>query len=352
MGSGGSVLENDPGIIPRVMEQIFKLKNERSDTTTEITVSFMELYMEELRDLLAPPTLEESKRPIVSIRENYQGEVEVTGVTEKSVHSLVEMGNCLSLGSRNRTTSSTKMNDESSRSHAIFTISIEHNHGDDMVTTSKFHLVDLAGSERAKRTGAEGQQFDEGVTINQSLFALGNVISALGDDTKRAAGHHVPYRDSKLTRLLQNSLGGNSRTMMIACVSPANDSVEETQNTLKYANRARNIKNKVVKNVDPHKAQLAALRNQMLSMQQELLQLKEGTGKTLVESDQAYEIQTLRDQLEMAHKQAQSYQDECAKAEAEKAQLELMLEQHGVSNNMKDGGLTLILGLIVWCRGG
>lgn len=203
MGSGGTVLESDPGIIPRVMEAIFNHKSQQDEESTTVSVSFMELYMEELRDLLVPSSVEESKRPLIAIRENYRGEVEVGGVTEKPVHSLREMGECLSQGSMNRTTSSTKMNDESSRSHAIFTINIEHNHGDDEVTTSKFHLVDLAGSERAKRTGAEGQQFDEGVTINQSLFALGNVISALGDDSKRSAGCHVPYRDSKLTRLLQ-----------------------------------------------------------------------------------------------------------------------------------------------------
>ena len=253
MGSGGSVLENDPGIIPRVMEEIYKRKGSDTNTSTVITVTFLELYMEELRDLLLPGGADDPKRPQVSIRENVNGGVEVCGATEKEVGSLCEMGNCLSQGSRCRTTSATKMNDESSRSHAIFTIGIEHHHENEEITTAQFHLVDLAGSERAKRTGAEGAQFDEGVTINQSLFALGNVISALGDDSKRNGNVHVPYRDSKLTRMLQNSLGGNSRTLMIACVSPADDSIAETENTLRYANRARNIKNKIVQNYDPHK---------------------------------------------------------------------------------------------------
>ncbi|KAG4142672.1 hypothetical protein ERO13_D06G144300v2 [Gossypium hirsutum] len=143
------------------------------------------------------------------------------------------------------------MNSQSSRSHAIFTISMEQKKiasclsgvnddtGEDILC-AKLHLVDLAGSERAN-----GMRFKEG------LLALGNVISALGDEKKRKEGGHVPYRDSKLTRLLQDSLGGNSKTVMIACVSPADTNAEETLNTLKYANRARNIQNKAVLNSDP-----------------------------------------------------------------------------------------------------
>jgi hypothetical protein len=113
------------------------------------------------------------------------------------------------------------------------------------------HIVDLAGSERQKRTGAVGNRFQESVRINQGLLALGNVISALGDPRKSRRRHHIPYRDSKLTRLLQDSLGGNSQTLMIACVTPALNSLEETLNVSKYANRARNIKNKAKVNVEP-----------------------------------------------------------------------------------------------------
>ena len=120
---------------------------------------------------------------------------------------------------------------------------------------AKFHFVDLAGSERAKRTGATGATLKEGISINKGLLALSNVISALTEDAKKNA--HVPYRDSKLTRILQDSLGGNSRTSMIACVSPAEVNFEETLNTLKYASRARNIKNKPIVNRDPNSAQIA-----------------------------------------------------------------------------------------------
>lgn len=128
------------------------------------------------------------------------------------------------------------------------------------VRKSKFHFVDLAGSERAKRTGASGMQLKEGIEINKGLLALGNVISALGDETKRGKVH-VPYRDSKLTRLLRDSLGGNSKTLMICCVSPAAVNYNESLNALRYANRARNIKNKPVINRDPTLVMVEQLRN-------------------------------------------------------------------------------------------
>uniref|UniRef100_A0A3P8V674 Kinesin-like protein KIF21B n=1 Tax=Cynoglossus semilaevis TaxID=244447 RepID=A0A3P8V674_CYNSE len=139
---------------------------------------------------------------------------------------------------------------------------------------AKFHFVDLAGSERLKRTGATGERAREGISINCGLLALGNVISALGDQAKKAG--HVPYRDSKLTRLLQDSLGGNSRTMMIACVSPSDRDFMETLNTLKYANRARNIKNKVVVNQDKTSQQINSLRAEIARLQLELMEYKAG----------------------------------------------------------------------------
>merc|ERR1719424_2080476 len=144
----------------------------------------------------------------------------------------------------------------------------------DRYKAAKFHLVDLAGSERAKRTGAIGTRFKESVSINSGLLALGNVISASGDPAKR--GHHVPYRESKLTRLLQDSLGGNSRTVMVACVSCADCDFEETANTLKYAHRARNIKNKPVVNHDPRVAQLAAMQDEIQALRDELRRVSTG----------------------------------------------------------------------------
>ena len=284
MGSAahGVYLQAELGVIPRVILRIFKMIEERSvDEASEVefavSVTFIEIYGEDVRDLLADDSRSETCGiGAVTVRE-LEGELTLVGATQLVVKSSADTLDALERGSLVRTTASTMMNDTSSRSHAIFSISLSSTRGSDgdaveaEVTgkrakeenefrSSKFHFVDLAGSERAKRTGASGLRMREGININKGLLALGNVISSLGDQKKRAAGAHVPYRDSKLTRILQDSLGGNSRTLMVACVSPADDSMEETLNALKYANRARNIKNKAIINRDPRSLQLAALR--------------------------------------------------------------------------------------------
>lgn len=201
------------------------------------------------------------------------------------------------------------MNTQSSRSHAIFTLNIrqqrlvpseEFDSKDLETLTAKFHFVDLAGSERLKRTGATGERAKEGISINCGLLALGNVISALGDKSKKAL--HVPYRDSKLTRLLQDSLGGNSQTVMIACISPSDRDFMETLNTLKYANRARNIKNKVFINQDKTCRTLAHLRQQISQLQIELAEYKQGKriiGKDGLETvnDMFYENNMLQGEI-------------------------------------------------------
>lgn len=210
---------------------------------------------EEIRDLLVfgENQAKLNRTTSVSVREMPGGGVCLAGATEKEVMSKEQTGELLLHGSQFRATASTNMNARSSRSHAIFTITLEQRKqvvlnddsqknsdededspGDDETVedflTAKMHLVDLAGSERAKRTKAEGQRLKEGIDINKGLLALGKVISALVEHHR-----HVPYRDSKLTRLLQDSLGGNSRTVMIACVSPADINAEETTNTLRWA---------------------------------------------------------------------------------------------------------------------
>lgn len=292
MGEGSNV-----GVIPKVVESIFKRVEATKDSTEFlIRVSFIEIFKEEVFDLLDPNSPVVSKadgaslakpavpaRVPIQIRETVNGGITLAGVTEAEVRTKEEMATYLSRGSQSRATGSTNMNSQSSRSHAIFTITMEQKKpshclpgvtnddiGDDILC-AKLHLVDLAGSERAKRTGADGMRFKEGIHINKGLLALGNVISALGDEKKRKEGGHVPYRDSKLTRLLQDSLGGNSKTVMIACVSPADTNAEETLNTLKYANRARNIQNKAVINRDPMAAQVQRMRSQIEQLQAELL---------------------------------------------------------------------------------
>ncbi|KAE8653961.1 Kinesin-like protein FRA1 [Hibiscus syriacus] len=286
------------GIIPQVMNALFsKIESLKHQIGFQLHVSFIEILKEEVRDLLDPTSLNKSDtangntgkvnvpgKPPIQIRESSNGVITLAGSTEVGVGTLKEMAACLEQGSLSRATGSTNMNNQSSRSHAIFTITLEQMHkanpisGDgipnDIMSEeylcAKLHLVDLAGSERAKRTGSDGMRFKEGVHINKGLLALGNVISALGDEKKRKEGVHVPYRDSKLTRLLQDSLGGNSRTVMIACISPADINAEETLNTLKYANRARNIQNKPVVNRDPMSSEMLKMRQQLEYLQAEL----------------------------------------------------------------------------------
>ncbi|KAF5746767.1 kinesin-like protein BC2 [Tripterygium wilfordii] len=297
MGTNYTGEGSNEGIIPKVMENIFKRVDKMKDSTEFlIRISFIEIFKEEVFDLLDPNYVIQTKgegvsvakpsgpaRVPIQIRETVNGGITLAGVTEAEVSTKEKMGLYLSRGSLSRATGSTNMNSQSSRSHAIFTITMEQKKisrstseedsddvGDDILC-AKLHLVDLAGSERAKRTGADGMRLKEGIHINKGLLALGNVISALGDEKKRKEGGHVPYRDSKLTRLLQDSLGGNSKTVMIACVSPADTNAEETLNTLKYANRARNIQNKAIINRDPMAAQMQRMRAQIEQLQAELL---------------------------------------------------------------------------------
>ena len=245
-----------------------------------VKLQFLELYGEEIRDLLTTS----SKHHKITIRDK-GGDAEVIGATEVSVSNAQEAMVCLTRGMLRRVTGATAMNAESSRSHAIMSVIIEQvtrsssELEGDAVTlqTSKFNFVDLAGSERQKRTNAKGQRMKEGININKGLLVLGNVISALalGDKNK-----FVPFRDSKLTRILRGSLGGNHKTLMIACASPSHKNAEESLNCLRYANRAKNIQNKAVVNIDPHSKLVNALRGQVEALAGELLRLSNrGGGK-------------------------------------------------------------------------
>ncbi|XP_068231625.1 chromosome-associated kinesin KIF4-like [Palaemon carinicauda] len=287
----------EAGIIPRAVRDIFDGVAKHTDCEFMVKVSFIELYKETLFDLLSNKTKDECA---VDIREDSRGGIKIVGLTEIPVTTLTETMKCLEQGAVNRATGATAMNARSSRSHAIFSLHIEQrnkNEGENIVS-SKFHLVDLAGSERAKKTGATGERFKEGVNINKGLLALGNVISALCEDNNRG---HIPYRDSKLTRLLQDSLGGNSHTVMLACVSPADSNLEETLSTLRYADRARKIKNKPIVNRDPQAAELAKLRQQVQQLQVQLLASSNGNnGFSQATND---EINSLLSQLKL-------YQDE------------------------------------------
>ncbi|KAJ1726310.1 hypothetical protein LPJ61_005272, partial [Coemansia biformis] len=243
------------GIVPRALHWLFAWAQTGPSALRpgiDIRVSFLEVYNEELIDLVAR-TQSRGVGPPIFIREDAKGNILWTGVREVTVTCADDALALLVDGSRERQTGGTRMNEKSSRSHAIYSISLAQTRlrkrsdadraTEPVKIVSKLHFVDLAGSERLKKTLAVGERQREGIAINSGLLALGNVISALGD-ANRGPLAHVPYRDSKLTYMLRDSLGGNAQTLLIACVSAAEVNATESINTLKYAARARNIKNR------------------------------------------------------------------------------------------------------------
>mmetsp|Transcript_4528 Transcript_4528/g.11315 ORF Transcript_4528/g.11315 Transcript_4528/m.11315 type:complete len:575 (-) Transcript_4528:133-1857(-) len=235
--------EDGKGIIPRAVEHLFD-EVERCAETDDVTisVSFVEIYLERIRDLL-----DKSKSKVnLEVRVDVKRGVYIDNATEQVVSSDAKLLKVLEAGSKMRHVSATGMNTESSRSHAIFMITIcKKNTKDLSVKTGKLFLVDLAGSEMVSKTGAKGEQLEEAKNINKSLSALGNVIKALTD----GKASYVPYRDSKLTRILQDSLGGTSRACLICACSPASWNITETMSTLRFGTRAKYIKNKPKKHV-------------------------------------------------------------------------------------------------------
>ena len=330
------------GLIPRTVHAIFERAEEirlasGPGASWECRLSFLELYNEEIIDLLSGAGVQ------VSIREERDGRIVWAGVREIKVKTLAEVMDILQAGSERRQTGSTNMNATSSRSHAIFSLTMVQkkrasagspsalrpetptrlkrpsstvgfpstrsptpssarggppssfhtpnrpgvlprpssmqlsasNQDDMVVVTSKFNMVDLAGSERLKRTAAQGERMREGISINSGLLALGNVISTLADPVK--ARGHIPYRDSKLTRMLQDSIGGNALTTMIACVSGIEYNIGETLNTIKYASRARNIKNSAkINQVEVGWDDVEHLQSTVLKLRKQLASLNDG----------------------------------------------------------------------------
>uniref|UniRef100_A0A8C9MZ76 Kinesin-like protein n=1 Tax=Serinus canaria TaxID=9135 RepID=A0A8C9MZ76_SERCA len=260
----------DPGVMYLTMMTLYKRMDQiKADKTCDVAVSYLEVYNEQIRDLLV------NSGPL-AVREDGQQGVIVQGLTLHQPKSAEEILQMLDYGNKNRTQHPTDVNASSSRSHAVFqiylrqqdkTASINQN-----IRIAKMSLIDLAGSERAKATSAKGARFVEGTNINRSLLALGNVINALADPKSKK---HIPYRNSKLTRLLKDSLGGNCRTIMIAAISPSSLFYDDTYNTLKYANRAKDIKSSLKSNVvslDSHISQYAKICNEQ---KKEILMLKE-----------------------------------------------------------------------------
>ncbi|CAN6363112.1 unnamed protein product [Urochloa humidicola] len=230
----------DPGIIPRAVRDVFETVRKMDDREFLVRVSYMEIYNEDINDLLL---LEGRKLPI---KENLERGVYVAGLREEIVNSAEQVFELLQLGEENRHFGETNMNARSSRSHTIFRMVIEssaknHTDSEDPIRVSVLNLVDLAGSERHNKTGAEGMRLNEAGHINRSLLMLGNVINKLSENGKQRG--HIPYRDSKLTRILQPALGGNAKTSIICTAAPEEMHIEETRGTLKFASRAKCVSN-------------------------------------------------------------------------------------------------------------
>ncbi|KAJ3300041.1 Kinesin-like protein kif3a [Borealophlyctis nickersoniae] len=261
------------GIIPNSFEHIFaEIALSGSATQFLVRASYLELYNEEIRDLLNP------KAGKLEIKERADIGIYVKDLRTFVIKDVEEMDRLMSFGNKNRSVGATEMNARSSRSHSIFSITVEAadqgGDGQEHIRAGKLHLVDLAGSERQSKTGAAGERLKEATKINLSLSALGNVISALVD----GKSSHIPYRDSKLTRLLQDSLGGNAKTLMVATLSPASYNYDETVSTLRYASRAKNIKNKPKINEDPKDAMLREFQEEIKRLKAQLESIDNGTA--------------------------------------------------------------------------
>ncbi|XP_039346778.1 kinesin-like protein KIF7 isoform X3 [Mauremys reevesii] len=296
--SVSSINEDEQGIIPRAMAETFKLIDENDLIDYTVRVSYLEVYKEEFQDLLQVETASKD----ILIREDDKGNIVLYGVKETEVEGLDEVLSLLEMGNTVKHTGATHINTQSSRSHTIFTVTMEQRRGagrlphltlhdgasalaSGQVLASKFHFVDLAGSERVVKTGNTGERLKESIQINSGLLALGNVISALGDPRRKCS--HIPYRDSKITRILKDSLGGNAQTVMIACVSPSSSDFDESLNTLNYASRAQNIKNKAMVNCRRETEHVEELQLQIKNLQRALEQRHRSETRIINRSDTA-----------------------------------------------------------------
>uniref|UniRef100_A0A8C7H6D8 Kinesin family member 13B n=1 Tax=Oncorhynchus kisutch TaxID=8019 RepID=A0A8C7H6D8_ONCKI len=321
----GSV--DSPGLIPRLCSSLFDrtLLEQREGEGFTIEVSYMEIYNEKVRDLLDP----KGSRQALRVREHKVLGPYVDGLSRLAVANYKDIESLMSEGNKSRTVAATNMNEESSRSHAVFNIILTHTLKDLQSGTSgekvsKLSLVDLAGSERAAKTGATGERMKEGSNINKSLTTLGLVISALAEQgCGKNKTKFVPYRDSVLTWLLKDSLGGNSRTAMVATVSPAADNYDETLSTLRYADRAKSIVNHAVVNEDPNARIIRELREEVEKLRDQLTQ---------AESMKAPE---LKERLEESEKLIQemtvTWEEKLRKTEEIAQERQKQLESLGIS---------------------
>ena len=337
-------LDEKRGLVPRVIEEIFKnieksaknnLNNNYEKDNYLVRASYLQIYNEYINDLLIP------ERKNLNIREDKKRGIYIDNLSEWLVRDSDDIYTLLERGSENRATSSTAMNEISSRSHAIFIITVEQTisvKDNDIDTNnystkiSKLNLVDLAGSERTKITGAKGKQLEESKRINKSLSALGNVINAL---TESKIVLHIPYRDSKLTRLLEDSLGGNCKTTMLTMISPCQDFIGETLSSLSFARRAKKIKNKPKINEEiNHKALISQYEIQLKNLRNELKKKNE----ILERNPFMKQVEQLTEDKKNILKQLEETSQKYYKERDEKKMLENkidILKKNNINNNIQ-----------------
>eukprot|EP00003_Mantamonas_plastica_P027216 TRINITY_DN5785_c0_g1_i1.p1 TRINITY_DN5785_c0_g1~~TRINITY_DN5785_c0_g1_i1.p1 ORF type:complete len:649 (+),score=311.18 TRINITY_DN5785_c0_g1_i1:918-2864(+) len=327
-GSGKSYsmmgYNEDIGIIPMMNHEIFEKINEApKNIKFEIIITYLEIYNERIQDLLNPSPKELKVREHKKLGFIVPDLYKAACTTTEQIVQKMEEGNAV------RVVAATKMNDTSSRSHSVFTIHIRQEDMDNPMNgalTAKINLVDLAGSERAESTGATGDTLKQGAAINKSLSALGRVIRVLA---KGDSAEFVPYRDSALTKVLRESLGGNARTVMLAALSPADKNYEETLSTLKYANSAKNIKNKSRKNEDKNTQLIRELREEIEKLRQGLTGgLGDGMDMAAME-----EYQEKMEELEIAKEQ--TYEQVQKQQQELEAERQKNLRQRGVMEALK-----------------
>nr|XP_015305356.2 kinesin-like protein KIF13A isoform X11 [Macaca fascicularis] len=318
------------GLIPRLCCALFKrISLEQNESQTfKVEVSYMEIYNEKVRDLLDP----KGSRQSLKVREHKVLGPYVDGLSQLAVTSFEDIESLMSEGNKSRTVAATNMNEESSRSHAVFNIIITQTlydlqSGNSGEKVSKVSLVDLAGSERVSKTGAAGERLKEGSNINKSLTTLGLVISSLADQAAgKGKNKFVPYRDSVLTWLLKDNLGGNSQTSMIATISPAADNYEETLSTLRYADRAKRIVNHAVVNEDPNAKVIRELREEVEKLREQLSQAE------------AMKAPELKEKLEESEKLIKeltvTWEEKLRKTEEIAQERQRQLESMGISLEM------------------
>lgn len=285
--------QDDRGIIPRTFEQIFQTIEQSNNKQYLVFSSYLEIYQEEIQDLL-----EAKSKGKCELREDKDVGVYVNNLNKYICKNVQEILKVMQEGNKNRTIGATDMNEHSSRSHAIFTVTVEIKSSTERIRVGKLNLVDLAGSERQSKSGATGQRLKEAGKINLSLSTLGNVIHALVEENSS----HIPYRDSKLTRLLQDSLGGNSKTLMIANIGPASYNWDETLTTLRYANRAKNIHNAPRVNEDPKDALIRQYQDEISKLRNIL---NEKSSKKVTKKEKNYNVENLQEHTKFLEKQQQ-----------------------------------------------